>query len=74
MVQNTKSIAIAFPFMTLACIPGRLYLLPKIFEGWELLLLDGEEEEIERFVEEKESVTITVHSGHDNNDGEESDE
>lgn len=74
MVQNTKSIAIAFPFMTLACIPGRLYLLPKIFEGWELLLLDGEEEEIERFIEEKESVTITVHSGDDNIDDEESDE
>ena len=74
MVQNTKSIAIAFPFMTLACIPGRLYLLPKIFEGWELLLLDGEEEAIERFVEEKESVTITVHSGDDNIDDEESDE
>jgi len=41
IVQNTKSIAIIFPFVTLLCIPGRLFLLPKFFEGWELLLLDG---------------------------------
>jgi hypothetical protein len=57
VVQNTKAIAIAFPFMTLMCIPGRLWLLPKIFEGWELLLLDGEEEEIQEWIDEKERVT-----------------
>jgi hypothetical protein len=57
VVQNTKAIAIVFPFMTLMCIPGRLWLLPKIFEGWELLLLDGEEEEIQEWINEKERVT-----------------
>ena len=54
VVQNTQSIAIIFPFMTLLCIPGRLLLLPKFFEGWELLLLDGEDEEIEHWIALKE--------------------
>jgi len=61
MVQNTKSIAIAFPFMTLMCIPGRLWLLPKFFENWELLLLDGEEDEIQQWIEMKESIVDTLH-------------
>lgn len=62
LVQNIKVIAIAFPFMTLLCIPGRLYLLPKFFEGWELLLLDGEEEKIAEWVEAKET-SETAHTG-----------
>mmetsp|Transcript_9808 Transcript_9808/g.18942 ORF Transcript_9808/g.18942 Transcript_9808/m.18942 type:complete len:88 (-) Transcript_9808:217-480(-) len=33
IVQNTKSIAIISPFMTLLCIPGRLYVLPRFLEG-----------------------------------------
>jgi hypothetical protein len=37
----------------LLCIPARLYFLPKFFEGWELLLLDGEDENIEAWVEAK---------------------
>lgn len=53
VVQNVKAIAIIFPFMTLLCIPGRLFLLPKFFAGWELLLLDGEGEEIEEWLEAK---------------------
>ena len=57
IVQNTKSIAIAFPFMVLLCIPGRLYLVPKFFEGWELLLLDGEDELIDEWIEKKERIT-----------------
>lgn len=54
IVQNTKAIAIVFPFMTLLCIPARLWFLPKIFENWELLLLDGEEEEVSEWVAAKE--------------------
>jgi len=54
IVQNTESIAIIFPFMTLLCIPGRLFLLPKFFQGWELLLLDGENEMIEEWIALKE--------------------
>ena len=73
MVQNTKSIAIAFPFMMLMCIPGRLYLLPKIFENWELLLLDGEEEEIEHWIQQKENIGETVHIEPDDGSGDEQD-
>uniref|UniRef100_A0A7S3L851 Bicarbonate transporter-like transmembrane domain-containing protein n=1 Tax=Amphora coffeiformis TaxID=265554 RepID=A0A7S3L851_9STRA len=56
IVQNTKSIAIIFPFMTLLCIPGRMYVLPKFMKGWELLLLDGYEEEIEEWLAIKEGT------------------
>jgi HCO3- transporter family len=54
VVQNVKAIAIAFPLMTFLCIPARLYFLPKFFEGWELVLLDGEDEEIETWIDAKE--------------------
>ena len=53
-VQNYKKIAIAFPFMTLLCIPARLFFLPKIFENWELCLLDDEDDIIEEWIEAKE--------------------
>ena len=56
LVQNFKKIAIAFPLMTLLCIPARLFLFPRIFEGWELLLLDGDDEDIEEWVELKSQV------------------
>lgn len=55
LVQNIKAIAIIFPFMTLLCIPGRLFLLPRFFEGWELLLLDGEDQDIDTWIEKKEN-------------------
>jgi hypothetical protein len=54
LVQNIKAIAIIFPLMTLLCIPARLFLFPKVFEGWEMLLLDGEDEAIEQWIEAKE--------------------
>jgi uncharacterized integral membrane protein len=54
VVQNIPQVAVVFPLMTLLCIPARLYLFPKYFAGWELLLLDGEEEEIEEWVALKE--------------------
>jgi hypothetical protein len=53
-VQNYKRISIIFPLMTLLCIPARLFLLPRFFEGWELCVLDGEEEQIDEWVEAKE--------------------
>ena len=55
-MQNTRSIAIIFPFMTLLCIPGRMYVLPKFMEGWELLLLDGHEEDIQVWIAIKEGT------------------
>ena len=54
MVQNTKQISIAFPFMTLLCIPARLYLAPKFFHGWELCLLDGDDDQIKEWIDAKE--------------------
>eukprot|EP00977_Amphora_coffeiformis_P004102 scaffold823_cov219-Amphora_coffeaeformis.AAC.20 len=55
-VQNTQSIAIGFPFMTLMCIPFRLYVLPLFLEGWELELLDGYDEGIEEWIAAKEGT------------------
>lgn len=54
IVMNIKTISIAFPFMTFLCIPARLFLLPKFFSGWELTLLDGEEDDIDRWTEAKQ--------------------
>lgn len=53
MVQNTKAISIVFPLMTLLCIPARVIFAPKIFEGWELCLLDGDDTEIDEWVKRK---------------------
>jgi hypothetical protein len=50
VVMNIKAISIAFPFMTFLCIPSRLFFLPKFFAGWELTLLDGEEDYIDEWV------------------------
>jgi uncharacterized integral membrane protein len=50
VVQNTESIAMVFPFMTLLCIPARIYLAPMFFEGWELCLLDGYDAEVEAWL------------------------
>jgi len=53
LVQNMSAISIIFPLMTLLCIPGRLYLLPRFFSGWELCLMDGDDEEIKEWVSRK---------------------
>ena len=55
IVQNTEAIAIIFPFMTLLCIPGRMFFVSRFFEGWELLLIDGDTEDIEAWIEAKEN-------------------
>jgi len=64
-VQNFKAIAIIFPLMTLLCIPGRLFVAGKLFEGWELLLLDGDEEQIDEWLEAKESTVRSIAFGDD---------
>jgi hypothetical protein len=63
VVQNVKQIAIVFPFMTLLCIPGRLLFLPRIFSGWELILLDGDDMEIAEWVEAKEAALDPIQDG-----------
>ena len=42
-VKSIKSIAIAFPLFIAACIPIRIFLLPKIFSEEELILIDSDE-------------------------------
>jgi hypothetical protein len=54
IVQNFKKIAIVFPMMTILCIPARMYLMPMFLEGWEILLVDGDNEEIDEWIEAKE--------------------
>ena len=54
-------------FFILLCIPARLYLLPRFFAGWELALLDGEDDEINEWLEKKEEVLQSIHY---NTDGE----
>jgi hypothetical protein len=70
VVQNIPSIAIIFPFMTLLCIPARLFLAPKIFHGWELCLLDGYDEEIAEWIAAKEQSLVDAleSEGIDNDD------
>ncbi len=53
-VKSIKSVAIAFPVIIAACIPIRLYVLPKIFTDGELTVLDGEDSEIEEWVQNKD--------------------
>jgi hypothetical protein len=75
-VQNIKAIAIGFPLMTLLCIPARLYLLPRFFAGWELLLLDGEDDAIQEWVDAKEASLRNGANlrmeGYEDDDGDES--
>ena len=42
-VKEIEVIAIAFPLVIAACIPTRIYLLPKMFTEEEIELMDGEE-------------------------------
>ena len=60
-VQNYGPIRIAFPLMTFLCIPARLFFLPRFLEGWELLLLDGDDIEIDEWVALKEETVQQLH-------------
>jgi hypothetical protein len=68
VVMNIKAISIAFPFMTFLCIPARLFFLPKFFAGWELTLLDGEEDAIDNWVALKEESLRNFHAKNGGND------
>jgi len=43
LIKAIKAVAIAFPLVIAACIPIRLYLLPRLFSKEELHALDGED-------------------------------
>ena len=62
-VQNFSMISIIFPMLTLLMIPTRNYLLPRFFEGWELLLLDGDDEDIDAWIAAKEGNVRTIRFG-----------
>mmetsp|Transcript_8333 Transcript_8333/g.10970 ORF Transcript_8333/g.10970 Transcript_8333/m.10970 type:complete len:120 (+) Transcript_8333:3-362(+) len=53
-VKSTKTIAIAFPIVIAACIPIRLFVLPKLFTEGELIVIDGEDHEIKQWIEKKD--------------------
>lgn len=46
VVKSIKSIAIAFPVIIALCVPVRSYFMPKQFTPEELILLDGDDDEI----------------------------
>jgi len=50
IVKAIKVIAIAFPIVIALCIPIRLYVLPKIFTPHELVLIDGNDDEIKQLM------------------------
>jgi len=51
-VKAIKTIAIIFPLIIACCIPVRLYLLPKIFTEKELVMIDGDDAEIKKWLAE----------------------
>mmetsp|Transcript_7729 Transcript_7729/g.9667 ORF Transcript_7729/g.9667 Transcript_7729/m.9667 type:complete len:196 (+) Transcript_7729:1-588(+) len=50
VVKSIKMIAIAFPVVIAICIPVRLYILPKFMTHNELVLLDGDDDEIKKYI------------------------
>ena len=53
VVQNIKAVAVVFPMMTFISIPARTHLLPRFFQGWELVLMDGDIFEIQEWNDKK---------------------
>lgn len=60
-VQNYGPIRIAFPQVAFLCIPARLFFFPRFLEGWALLLLDGDDIEIDESVALKEETVQQLH-------------
>jgi len=55
VVKSIKAIAIAFPIIIAACIPVRLYLLPKIFTRDELILIDSDPNTVKMWIENRQA-------------------
>lgn len=53
VVKSVKAVAILFPLVIAACIPIRLYVLPKLFTKEELVWIDGDDKEIVALGKEK---------------------
>ena len=52
--RSVKVIAIAFPIIIKACIPIRMYILPRIFTVEELIMIDTDDETVKQYLEYKE--------------------
>ena len=50
VVKAIKQVAIAFPIVIALCIPIRLYLLPKIFTEKELVMMDGDDQQVMKWL------------------------
>ena len=49
-VISIQKVAIIFPIIIALCIPFRMYLLPKIFTEEELVMIDGEDFQIQKWL------------------------
>ncbi len=54
VVKSIKAIAIAFPILIALCIPVRIYLLPKIFNEDELILIDSDPNTVKMWIANRE--------------------
>jgi len=57
VVKTIKKTAIAFPLIIAACIPLRIWLLPRIFSAQELVFLDGDDQAIEAAIGQLDKQT-----------------
>lgn len=60
VVKSVKSIAIAFPLIIMACIPIRIWLLPRMFSAEELMFLDGDDSDIAIAMAKKQDEKSTA--------------
>ena len=63
VVKTVKAIAIAFPLIIAACIPIRIWVLPKLFDADTLTLLDGDDDDVRAVLEKKEAALRTAPEG-----------
>ena len=52
--RSVSVIAIAFPIIIKACIPVRMYILPRIFTTEELIMIDTDDATVRRYLAYKE--------------------
>jgi hypothetical protein len=53
-IETLVATAIAFPLVIAACIPIRIWVLPKLFDRDTLVLLDGDDDEVREMLEKKD--------------------
>ena len=70
VVKSIKVIAIAFPILIALCIPVRIYLLPKIFNEDELILIDSDPNTVKMWIANKEQEEQHLLGGEDGDDDE----